>query len=385
MFQFRRVYVLIMVLVAVFTISVIFTATSVAQGKNSSLNNNEALIYEGDALALDAQVYATEYGVSFDEAEYRLKLQDAIGELNAELSKEERNTFAGLWLQHTPEFRLVVQFTHDGEKIIQPYIQGKPFADIVEVRMVNTTFAELQISQNAAWIAVQKLGIPMDYDINIPKNRVELYVIDPANFSSSLQKTNIQLPDHIEIIRVDGLSREATNIYAGLALSSCTSGFSVKNSSGTKGITTAGHCSNSQSYNGVNLPFQGGYLGGAYDVQWHTAPGFTVRNLAWDGTWNRYIYGEQHRNNQYMGQYVCKFGKTTGGGCGNITSSVFNGTYIRVHSNSVDLGDLGDSGGPWFSGNTAYGLFTGDIEPGNDAYYMAINYIDILGLDVLTN
>lgn len=133
------------------------------------------------------------------------------------------------------------------------------------------------------------------------------------------------------------------------------------------------------------MPYQSGIQQFQYDVQWHTAPDFTVRNLAWDGTWNRYIYGEKHRNNQYVGEYVCKYGKSTGGGCGNITSTTFNGTYIRVHSDSADLGEPGDSGGPWFSGNTAYGLFTGDIEPGNDAYYMAINYIDILGLDVLTN
>ena len=385
MFQFRRVYILIMVLIAVFAISVVSTATSVAQDEDGSLYNDTS-IYEEDALTLDAQTYAAEYGVSFGEAEYRLKLQDEIGELNAELTEKERISFAGLWVQHAPEFRLVVQFTYDGEKTIQPYIEGKPFANIVEVRMVDTTLAELQATQNVAWLAVREVSIPLDYDINILENRVELYVIEPTDFSDALQKTNIQLPEHIEVIRVDGLSREVANIYAGLALSnSCTSGFSVKHSNGTKGVTTAGHCSNSQSYNSVNLPFQSGTWGGTYDVQWHTAPGFTMRNLAWDGTWNRYIYGEKHRNNQYVGQYVCKYGNSTGGGCGNITSTTFNGTYIRVHSDSADLAEPGDSGGPWFSGNTAYGLFTGDIEPGNDAYYMAINYIDILGLDVLTN
>lgn len=255
MFQFRRLHALIMVLTVVFAVGVVSTATSVAQGEDGSLNNNTS-IYEGDALALDAQAYASEYGVSIDEAEYRLRLQDAIGELNAELSEKESHTFAGLLLQHTPEFRLVVQFTYDGEKIIQPYVEGKPFANIVDVRTVNTTFAELQATQNAAWLAVRDLGIPLDRDINILENRVELYVTDLSDFSDALQQANIQVPENIEVIKVDGLSREIADIYAGLALSSCTSGFSVKNGSGTKGITTAGHCSNSLSYNGKNVTTQ---------------------------------------------------------------------------------------------------------------------------------
>jgi hypothetical protein len=43
----------------------------------------------------------------------------------------------------------------------------------------------------------------------------------------------------------------------------------------------------------------------------------------------------------------------------------------------------GDSGSAWYRLNTAYGLLVGGI--GDDAYYMAINYIDFLGLSVLTN
>lgn len=148
---------------------------------------------------------------------------------------------------------------------------------------------------------------------------------------------------------------------------------------------TAGHCQNTLSYNGQNLPFVSESWGGSYDVQWHNTPGFTVRNWAWDGSWNRIINGQRHRDNQFIGDFVCKYGKTTGGGCGTITSKTFNGTYIRVHSNTVDLAEPGDSGGPWFSGSTAFGIMTGDIEPGNDAYYMAINYMSTLGILVLTN
>jgi hypothetical protein len=86
-----------------------------------------------------------------------------------------------------------------------------------------------------------------------------------------------------------------------------------------------------------------------------------------------------------VGKSVCKYGIATFAGCGFITRTNFIGTYVRVHSDLVDLSEPRDSGGPWYSGSIAYGLMTGDIEPGNDAYYMAINYIDFLGLGVLTD
>ena len=64
-----------------------------------------------DAVAQDAVMYAADQGVDLDEAIRRLQLQDPIGELDAELTENERDTFGGLLIQHAPEFRVVVRFT----------------------------------------------------------------------------------------------------------------------------------------------------------------------------------------------------------------------------------------------------------------------------------
>lgn len=225
------------------------------------------------------------------------------------------------------------------------------------------------------------------------ENRVELYVIERSRFEGALQEARIEIPEHVKVITVSELSARETDIYAGLALYSCTSGFAVKNSSGTMGILTAGHCNDIQYYNGISLPMVGNeaYFG-PYDFQWHTAPGFTVRNLAFDGTYNRYIYSTKHRNNQAINSWVCHYGMTSGYACGFIIDknfkpgepgSTWTPTYMLVHSDDVDLSALGDSGGPWFSGNTAYGVHSGGFVNYNDAYYMAINYVDYLDLTVL--
>ena len=55
-----------------------------------------------------------------------------------------------------------------------------------------------------------------------------------------------------------------------------------------------------------------------------------------------------------------------------------------TRTRSVQLLDVqAHSGGPWFSGNTAYGITVAEV--GDKALYMAINYIDILDVSVLTH
>ena len=63
----------------------------------------------------------------------------------------------------------------------------------------------------------------------------------------------------------------------------------------------------------------------------------------------------------------------------------FSATFIRVHNeDGDDLADGGDSGGPWFRGNTAYGIMRSQAPEGADGVYMAINYISDLDISVLT-
>jgi len=379
----RLAYLLVMMLMVIITISLAPPTTA------QSLEGPKSLWpIDENPLVRDAQVYASDQGISLDEAIRRLQLQRPIGELNAQLIANERDTFAGLWIQHDPEYRVIVQFTRDSEATIQPYIDNGPLADIVEVRTARVSLAQLEIAQSLVMKAIHDLGVTVNSGINVFENSVELYVIERSQLEAALQEANIQFPEYVKIITVKELSTPEVDIYAGLALSACTSGFSVKNSNGTKGITTAAHCPNSLSYNGTNLPFQGSAYGGSYDVQWHTAPGFTMRNLMYDGIYNRYVYSTKHRNNQALNEFVCKYGKTTGNTCGYIIDKNFDpgadyiATFIRVHRDGVNLSEPGDSGGPWFSGNTAYGIHTHGI--GDDAAYMAVNYIDILGLTVLT-
>ena len=127
-----------------------------------------------------------------------------------------------------------------------------------------------------------------------------------------------------------------------------------------------------------------------------------MRNLIYDGSGNRYVYSTKHRDQQPVGAYVCKYGQTTGYGCGNIASKVYQppdgigcdnctyeATFIRIHKDGVNLALSGDSGGPTFLGNTAYGIMTDRYiydkqEDLADLIYMAVNYTSVLDVSVLT-
>ncbi|NJD51578.1 MAG: hypothetical protein FIB07_01790 [Candidatus Methanoperedens sp.] len=377
-----------------------------AQGQDSGgkpvLDNKDPLLY-------DAQIYASNNNVSTEEALRRFQLQN-IPMPEEELKTKEVETFAGLWIEHTPEFKIVVQFTRNGEETIKQYLEQYPeFANVVEVRnTAKVSLATLQRDQANALNLARASDIPVESDINVYNNSVGLYMTksDRGRFDDALLRREGRLSDKVRVVAVEAetMGIDEANIYGGLSLNgliSCTSGFSVKQGwiFITKGITTAGHCSDTQSYNGNSLTFQSEAWTGSYDAQWHTAPGYTVTNKIqwWNDGSTRNITATKSRNDQRIGEYVCKYGRTTAYTCGYISSKDFNpqtqqnnaATFIRVDNTGGynDLSSEGDSGGPWFIGNTAYGTHKGaPTDDPNDAIYMAVDYLEAgLGVSVMTS
>lgn len=159
-----------------------------------------------DPLLYDAQVYASNNNVSTEEALRRFQLQDIAGKLGAELSMNETETLAGLWIEHKPKFKIVVLFTRDGEETIKPYLkQYTELADIVEVRTANVSLANLQRDQADASSSANALGIRVQSDINVYNNSVELYITkaDRSRFDDALQRREIRLPDTVRVITVE--------------------------------------------------------------------------------------------------------------------------------------------------------------------------------------
>jgi hypothetical protein len=314
-----------------------------------------------------------------------LALQPDIGALQGVLTEEQWATFAGLWIENEPTYRVVAAFTSPGEETIRKYVAGTPLATVVETAGASYTLKELRDAQTKADAIANAVGVRHHTGIDVINNHAELYVLDAAGFASSARREALELPSQVRVVEVPKLATPVADIYGGLHLdraggqAECTSGFSVQITETTKGVTTAGHCWNDLFYNGTAITFEGGTTGGVYDLQWHSTPGFTVHNWIWDGTYTRYIFDKKFRANQTVGETVCKYGRTTGGGCGSILQTDFDG--VNVATNISVQG--GDSGGPFFMNNVAYGTTISSW--GNNSVYGPVDHIYGFGLSVLTN
>ncbi|MCJ7655264.1 MAG: S1 family peptidase [Dehalococcoidia bacterium] len=363
-----------------------------AQSDNSTPSNN---LNEAEALLFDAGVYAKIHGVTVDEAIHRFKLQDVARGLETDLSNKEADTFAGLWIEHTPEFRIVVAFTYDGKEKIRPYIKEN-LVDVIEVRTAKISLTGLQNAQAAVLSSFRDLGVLADTAVDVRENRVIVHVVDRNQIENYLQNGKLTLPDCIELVTVKELAKPCVDIYGGLTLNACTSGFAVKKPDGTKGITTAAHCDNFEFYCGIPLPMQQERKETYYDIQWHTAPLLTVKNkIQWSSAgYTRDITATRSRDSQLIGELVYKYGCVTYYTAGHIVSKTATLSYIPNCQPTficVDndagynpLVSLGDSGGPWWVATTAYGTTCARDATG-DGYYMAVNYFSGIGVSVMTS
>ncbi|CAQ00158.1 putative serine protease [Clavibacter sepedonicus] len=153
----------------------------------------------------------------------------------------------------------------------------------------------------------------------------------------------------------------------------CTAGFTVRNArTGATGLITASHCPDNLNYESRQiLTFEGHGDSGQLDEQWFSSS---------EGVHNEFISQKAGSTlirrkatavaTPFVGMNVCKYGTVTAYGC----SQVINGPTTTVNANGVTYANLwqvdgyiteaGDSGGPWYYGNTAYGIHYGDIPRG---------------------
>ncbi|MER5455229.1 S1 family peptidase [Micromonospora sp. NPDC002389] len=164
----------------------------------------------------------------------------------------------------------------------------------------------------------------------------------------------------LEIEATSQLDGGVDTVYGGGSLSSCTAGFPVRRSTDTSqhGLTTAGHCGNSQAYESRSvLTFISAHEGAQGDMQWHRSS---------EAVGNQFYYDSGvRRNAQTVGHptpgiSVCKFGKTSGATCDEVYQlNQCRDQYCGLAMTHRRKAAGGDSGGPWYWGTAAYGVHSG--------------------------
>lgn len=151
----------------------------------------------GEALEMDAAGYAQQFGISLEEAVWRLSSEPLISDLQARLTENEAVVFGGLWLQHEPEYRVVVQVTGDERRIFRRYVRGTALESVVEIRKVATTLAELEQTQAVTMMLLDEAGSAANTGLNVQENCVAVYAADPAALAAKLAAAGATLPDAV--------------------------------------------------------------------------------------------------------------------------------------------------------------------------------------------
>lgn len=191
--------------------------------------------------------------------------------------------------------------------------------------------------------------------------------------SESLERSGVH---NVRVVTVpDAAIDEARNgggrleVGGGAGLE-CTAGFNVINAAGTSsGIATAGHCSNSLTHENISgqteyaVSYVAGHVGTYGDFQWGVTSDTEIDDFFYNAGVLRDVSSVA---SPIVNQYLCRYGQTTGAQCAevennNICSTTSSGTACNLTRMKNDEASGGDSGGPWYYGNTAYGFHRGSV------------------------
>ena len=357
---------------------------------------------EGDDLLDEsARSYASQYGVDDAEARRRILVMANSGEALAEIGASLGDDLAGAYFEHEPAFRFVMRSTAKGqgaqartqEIAVDAEQADGPLTLTVAIepgarrskRAIENILATQGNRLMRAIPGVQGLGYDPARNLIV----VDVYVeegqsLDQAEAVAALDRI-AGMETAINVI--DAPLRTTAARGGGKLLNSsggyCTAGFAATRG-GVGGIVTAGHCgTNKTSYKGQDAA--------AHTLYDFYVPTTTNHDLLWakttgdeygeffPGTSSAYrtVTGTRFRSSTNSsgwfssGSYVCHFGHTTGFSCGEVQSTTYQPgdaaactssspcSAVWVKFSGPDLACYsGDSGGPVFADNTAFGVFS---------------------------
>ncbi len=356
------------------------------------------------ALARDAATYAIAHQVSGSEAERRLRLQLASVAESDRLRVRFGDRLAGLYFQHSPDYRLIVLLKGEqpatelllpvGPDKVPVTIRGGAEATRAQVLAVIDRYRS-EIAR--AVPGTRGIGHDPRTGRLLVFQRASAVirpVVEVAAELSLLTGVPVEVRPIIASFENAGAVGGSRVVSEGTGLRTiCTTGFLVGRGA-ERGVTTAAHCADQMSYRGPDgeerlLKFAGQW-GTAYrDVQVHTGVGGEPPLLFTDTprTIARPVTGWLTRPMTRAGDWVCKRGEASGASCaeveltdfappGELCGGLCSASWVTVRGPQCRRGD---SGAPVYVGTTALGVLKGGAFLEGNAcafyYYMSVDYL----------
>ncbi len=398
-----------------------------------------SLVVASSYAYADLSYLESAYGISAEEAQLRLDLQEQVIALSEKLNAENDPNYADMYIQHTPVYKIVVLFSdnknrHEFLKSLDPKLQR-----YVQLKNVKKSRSQYERELDELGNLIKGLNIAYTAKFDLEKQRYEVVVENQKNVNTIKQATkrlSFKNDIHLEIGALPKKQSTPTGvqkgdrIFGGSAVAiptenndyDCTVGYTVNYKVGSttkQGILTAGHCGKTLNYkvgsrtivfsnpivwygtkDGDNNDSDG--KSDKYDYAVFDATGLTLTNEV--KYKNKSVIPEFEKPtgtfkvtktlgfmNQKKGMIVCKSGETTGITCGEISNGNFESDgakgWIEVRkSKQSNVSAGGDSGGAWFlypgksTTITAVGIHSAGDDPvekvADFAIYMPIDYID---------
>ena len=359
-----------------------------------------------EALAQDASAYARRYQVTPDEAVARLRALQASAAITDRMRQGFGERLVGISIEHQPALRIAVLLTGTGpvadtsiavEGMVLPVL----FRTGATASGDDVIRAMLQRGPQLAALLPNARGMGLDPRTGelvvlvraVDAARPDLAAIRARAEALTGVKVRFDLADRtVENLslaggaRIEGVHPADGRRYA------CTTGFVVTDGTRT-GLATAAHCPDAVEYkdaDGVPIPleFAGQWGARTQDVQVNVGPADQPLFYAdrRSGSLRR-LGAARSRLSTRAGEWLCHYGESSGYSCaevelvhfappGALCGGACAPTWVTVRTNDCRSGD---SGGPVFSGDVAFGITKGGSGGRNSRcnfyFYMSTDFL----------
>jgi hypothetical protein len=357
-----------------------------------------------EALAEDAAYYAARHSVGRDEALRRLRAQEESVAVTDRIALALRHRLSGISIDHGPQYRMVVLLAGPAPVpnqaalaagtpvpvVFQPGARATRDQIVTAMRVHRSVLR--QLLPNARGMGLdQRTGELVVFVNSADARRRGLDTIEERAEALTGVPVRVQLADPARNLLRGGVRLVGVDPASGRR-HGCSTGFVVRDAART-GVVTAAHCPDSLVYqapDGSNVPLQfaGGWGVGHQDVQVHVGAG-PAQPLFYANRLNRSLRrvgAARRRESTRAGDAVCHWGEGTGYTCaeveltdyappGELCGGPCEPVWVTVRGPGCKSGD---SGGPVFSGNVAFGILKGGSGISsrcNFYYYMSLDYL----------
>ena len=358
---------------------------------------------QAEALGDDAAQYAAAFHVTPDEAARRLKAQQASVAATDAITREFADRLAGISIEHAPDYRIIVLLTGDAP-VAERSAAGVPIrfqtgakathAQAIEAlrKHLIDLRSDLPNARGAGYD--QRTGQVV---LLVTRADAERFGVDAIR-SRAEQVSGVPVRVVLNELNESNMSVDGGGRVEGLNLQTnrrnlCTTAFVVTNGE-TNAITTAAHCPDELTYvdrdgTAVTLPMIGSW-GAAYrDVQLNGSPD-SPDPLFYSNRGEgdlRSLVSWRNAASTRAGDFVCHYGESSGYSCatveltdyappGDLCGGPCSPTWVTVKGPGCMPGD---SGGPVFSGEVAFGIAKGVNRSSSGQclfyYYMSTDYL----------